>query len=242
MKSNEQLELGDLQWKRELEHALEALRKDNSNPLEAAVTFFASVCKLNDGLSWIVPMAPQRDADQVQELFVETIERMRAVMMDITALRDALPRRLVCRDSVISYGGLHSRSWSGVVLEAVNQLLLLTNSKATMPLSHLQATQTLDWRSYDSKFVAIQLEIEIQTIEESLSRIAPYSPGRNSRKDGGDPTNKDIDACRKYIAEYQAKFDGQTPTKTGIAETIGGSKTRMIKAAEIALKEFASSQ
>ena len=181
MKSNEQIKLGDLQWKRELEHALEALRKDNSNPLEAAVTFFASVCKLNDGLSWIVPMAPQRDADQVQELFVETIERMRAVMMDITALRDALPRRLVCRDSVVSYAGFHCRSWSGVVLEAVSQLLLLTHSKSPMPLSHLKATQTLDWRSYDSKFVAMQLEIELEFSLQQIEKAALILKGEKGQ-------------------------------------------------------------
>lgn len=70
----------------------------------------------------------------------------------------------------------------------------------------------------------------------------PRSKVQSDRsKTGGKPKTKDVKNCVDFIIKYKQKFNA-LPSKTEIAKSVGGAKARMLAAADLALKQFASSQ
>jgi hypothetical protein len=87
-------------------------------------------------------------------------------------IHSLLPKAVFAADQPISYAGVHSRSWAGIVLGHLSALLTVTSMPSGTSLSKREALQLLDKRGFEAAFVKVHLEIEREQIQ---SRIAATS-------------------------------------------------------------------
>lgn len=179
---------------------------------EAAAFFWLSVFKLNSGLEWIEPLASLPDeAGEMGEIIGSIVGRIRECLPLIETLRDCLPDHASKRDTVVTYGEHHERSWSNVVLAQANTLLILCQDGHDAG----DVARAFSLFGYDPKHVARQLEIEHESFRAELQRprrgrlvtvddvaamlleVEPKTLLNNDVKSWGPPDGK-VNRCRAW--------------------------------------------